>query len=719
MSDINLNLFEHSDYHTLLNNVSSSTTSLIYKKINPYNPNILEDIELLDENYSDPRFTRARYEGSKNTSVYYNYYTTSSVIKKTPIDTLIWDGDNSYGKKAAIDYNVAKFAFSNDIVSKSLNFYDKTTINIKYLIDASGSITELSTANKNLFEVQNMYKKGDKVTVSLMDKYNPTNQSTLDGEKTIFEGGFSFSPLIYRELDEEMVFTYDTPLKTSINRLGARMVNLSSYVWETRTDANQDFQMIPSSTNDITFTINGTPTYSQRFSYEKVDSNTWPYGRMALTDYLEGDYEDYEGTLRKIGKHDTEADNPCYYSLDWFLPEGTTQAQGGYKSNNMDGKITVVKDSTGNYTYITAPLTSTYTVNVDLPIKVKATNYETGGERGQEKGPAIVKIVGVLEVQKPGSSNWEYLDFSNPSSPVPYGYTEFKATNIPIAEGGRQATGTTRALVDEKNSFLYFPENTTGGTYRNRYISPFFEGRCRIENRLVSLKKDEKLRIRFFFAEVTTFFRRSEAIRFEIPVGDSSKCFFEVYDYKNSEVSLTTTDTVPAETAIFNIDSDGQTLIFNNQMSLLYNNATFEPQDLTNPNAVSNLYSFVDNTFSFKRYDMIRFTNFFSLSPEYYYIIDIKKPVITTIGENRVVSQPLMITLNKIISPGIISTKHFAFFRKVPDETSVMIDFRKKEGLTSNALILPFNLDSNITKNVANIIEPIKGTLLAKVLLIG
>ena len=725
MSDINLNLFEHSDYNTLLNNVSSSTTSLIYKKINPYNPSILETVELLDENYSDPRYTRPRYDGSKVISAYYNYYTSASDFKKSEIDTLFWEGDKSYGKTAAVDYNVLKFAFSNDIVTKSLNFYDKTTINIKYLINASGSITELSTANKNLFEVQNMYKKGDIVTVSLMDKYHPTNQSTLDGDKTIFEGGFSYSPIMYRELDEDIVFTYVTPLKTVKSKLGAKIINTNSYLWTTTRDENQDFSMIANGYNYINFSVNGVSNTTQPFSYSKVDSNSWPFGRMALTDYLVGDYEDYTGALRKIGSHDIEADNPCFYTLDWFAPEGVSEADGGYRTNNMNGKVTPVKSSSGNYTYITAPLTSTYAVNIDVPIKVKATNYETGGERGQEKGPSIVKIIGIIEVQKVGSSLWEYLDFSDPSKPVPYGYTTFNATNIPIAEGGRQATGTTRALVDEKNSFLYFPENTKGGTFANRYVSPFFEGRCQLFKKEVSLKKDDKLRVRFFFAEVTTFFRRSQDIYFEIPKGDSSKTYFEVYDVVNSEINQTVKEVVTSDNQIFTLSSDGQSIVFNNQMSLLYKDTVsgvetiFEPQDLSNAASVANLYSFVDFSFEFKKYDIIRFSSFYSINPEYYYIMDIVKPVIIEIGGERSVSRPLSIVLNKAINPGVVSTKNFAFFRKSPDETSIIINFKKKEGLSSDALILPFNLKEDIRKNVAEIIAPIKGTILAKVLVVG
>jgi hypothetical protein len=75
--------------------------------------------------------------------------------------------------------------------------------------------------------------------------------------------------------------------------------------------------------------------------------------------------------------------------------------------------------------------------------------------------------------------------------------------------------------------------------------------------------------------------------------------------------------------------------------------------------------------------------------------------------------------LDRQYLPNTISTGSFAFFRKSPDETCVMINFKKREGLTSNALLLPFNLEEDMRKNIGNIIAPLKDTVLSKVLVIG
>jgi len=700
MTSIDLNAFEHSDYNTLLNNVSGAAISNIYKKITPNQSGVLEPVQLLDENYSDPRYTLPRYDGCKTVSAKYNFYT---------------EGDTSYGKTAAVDYNVSKFAFSNNINKKNLNFYDKSVVNIKFLIDKSGSITELSSANNNIFEVQNMFKKGDKVTISLMDKYNPTNQSTLDGEKIIFEGGFSYSPLAYRELGETMYFSYINPVTTTTNRLGVRAVSPNSIVWKTIGDTNTAFSSTPSA--DTIFTVNGT-NQTGPLSLSIAQSVNWPYTQIPLYEYLNVEYKDYLNQFRYIGAHDT-ADNPSFFTIDYFLPSDTSAGAGGYQTNDMTGKLQVVQNSSEKYTYVQAPRLSDYSVNVDIPIKIKARNAETPGERGEEKGPSIIKIVAILEVQKAGTSTWDYLDYTNSSSPVPYGYTNFVATNIPIANGGRQATGTTRALVNESKSFIYFSADTISGTVNGRFISEYFEGRCQLLNKKIKLNLNDKLRLKFYLAEVTTLFRRSDNIYFEVPSGDDSKSYFEVFDLNNSNTTLVSNVTIPQNPDFFIAEPDNRTITFSDSASLLYKNVIFEPQDVKNPDSIANLYSFVDYPFEFKKYDIVRFTKFFTVNADYYYILEIIEPVIQQIGNNFSVLRPLQIVLDKEFVPNAISSANFAFFRKTPDETCVMINFKKREGMTSNAVVLPFNLEESIRKDIGNIMAPLKDTVLSKVLVVG
>jgi len=736
MSTIDRAAFERSDYNTLINNVSASIISNIYKKINYYQTGVLEPVEMHDDLQTDPKFTRIRYEGSKVVSAKYNLYTSASIFTMGGI-TFNWEGDASYGKTAAIDYTVEKFAFANSINVADLNFYDKTTLNIKYLIDKSGSITELSANNNNLFEVQNTYKKGDTVYISLFDRYNPTNQATLDGPKIIFEGGFRYSPIMYREANENLVFTYTTPTQTVENRFGLKAVNTTASVWQTVGDTNAEF----SSNSGIgyTFTLKGVSDPNNKaMSLSKVSSVSWPYSRFSpLTDFEQGRYLDYTlnaGALYAAYRYpDTSftpflgleffsrplvSDSPSYYAIDWMLPVDTTTLEGGYQSINGGGTINEVKAGSENYVYYQVPRDSIYTVNIDIPIKFKARNLESRFERTEEKGPSIVKIIAVLEVLKSGTSNWEYIDFDNVDGPIPYGITKLKATNVPVPLGGRNSSRTTINGVNEDRSFVWLSEDSTSGNHNGRPISPFYEVRCQLFNRELNLKQNDRLRIKLYFAEVTTFFRRCDNIYFEIPRGDSSKNYFEVYDAKTADVTLLTTKTIGQTPQLFTIDSDNRTIIFNDEASLLYKNAIFQPQDIDNPLSIANLYSPIDSIFSFQRYDIIRFTSFYAINPDYYYVLEIVEPVIGFIGTAPSVISPLRVVLNQALNPNLTQSTSFAIFRRIPDETSVIINFKKAKGLASNALLLPHNLEGTINKGIGNIIGPLKDTVLSKVLVI-
>lgn len=135
------------------------------------------------------------------------YPTYITVVSNTVIDTS-YGGDRSYGKTAAIDKNSTKIAWVKSFQSSSLNFYDKTSITLKYLIDQNENIVELNKRNLNLFDVQNIFKSGQNVIVSLSDLVNPSFQKTLDGQKKIFKGGFSYDPILFRENNDNLSFLY-------------------------------------------------------------------------------------------------------------------------------------------------------------------------------------------------------------------------------------------------------------------------------------------------------------------------------------------------------------------------------------------------------------------------------------------------------------------------------------------------------------------------------
>lgn len=188
----NITNFDHSDFNVLLNNVSQSRHSNIFRTLDINNSSITYRSELQDSYVDYKRHSRPRHDGSKSTSLKYNVYTPATESYK---------GDDSYDKNAAIDLYSRKFAFFSEVVLSGSTLPSRSNAYIKYLIDEFGSVTELTQQNKNLFEIQNTYKTLTDVDVSLFDNQNPTNQKSLDGVKLIYAGGYRYSPLLFNDLD--------------------------------------------------------------------------------------------------------------------------------------------------------------------------------------------------------------------------------------------------------------------------------------------------------------------------------------------------------------------------------------------------------------------------------------------------------------------------------------------------------------------------------------
>ena len=188
------------NYNPLLNNVELNQTSSKRKALTVLEnlTNVTQSLQYQDFTDSYQRHIRPRYEGSTTTSTLYNVFS---------------NGDTTFGKTAAIDKNTRQFAFFSEIVASGsdlLSMPERSNVYIKYLIDETGSLTELTKRNYelltedqkyNLYQVQSIFKTEDTINIGLFDNQNPTKQQLLDGNKHIFAGGFKFSPVIWRRND--------------------------------------------------------------------------------------------------------------------------------------------------------------------------------------------------------------------------------------------------------------------------------------------------------------------------------------------------------------------------------------------------------------------------------------------------------------------------------------------------------------------------------------
>jgi hypothetical protein len=181
---VDTNKFLHSDFNVLLNNVSQSLLSRTRQDIQfipGTTQSILSPSELQDSYESLRTHQLSRYEGVKISSALYNTYT---------------DGDISFGKTAVIDKNVVKLGLFTEIAASRF-LPKRNNAVVKYLVNIDGDLTELNLRNKHWEEVQNTFIAGDTGSVSQFDNKLYSNQKITDGEKPIFDSGYSYSPILY------------------------------------------------------------------------------------------------------------------------------------------------------------------------------------------------------------------------------------------------------------------------------------------------------------------------------------------------------------------------------------------------------------------------------------------------------------------------------------------------------------------------------------------
>jgi len=180
--DYNSNQLKPVNYGAVTYSISQSQINNYNTYTNPNNPYAY----VQDYNYNLKRSIIPRYSGSKTFSATYNEYTI---------------GDQSYGKTAAIDKIKYQYAYIVDIYSSSFQLPYRAQGQIKYLIDNDQNVINLSKINNNLFTVQNIFKAGEWVDVSLFnyDQSNPYVQRLNNEDKdfTIWESGYSYTPVLY------------------------------------------------------------------------------------------------------------------------------------------------------------------------------------------------------------------------------------------------------------------------------------------------------------------------------------------------------------------------------------------------------------------------------------------------------------------------------------------------------------------------------------------
>ena len=215
------------EYNAVLNNANSSITSskimnadyALNARIPTNNDRLIsgtaQRMEIQDSNYSSVAWTSPRYVGSKTISATYNDYQASgSSVKFADGTTGTWKGDqvfdeypgdatfrrgNPLGKVPAVDLYSTHFVLF-DRIQIDDSFNDTDIFHCLYLIDDQGNKVPLTYKNKNLVDVQRLYKSGDNAEVlflgqndqNVFDEYPILRVGSRFDKASVFRNDFYF-----------------------------------------------------------------------------------------------------------------------------------------------------------------------------------------------------------------------------------------------------------------------------------------------------------------------------------------------------------------------------------------------------------------------------------------------------------------------------------------------------------------------------------------------
>ena len=699
---INIETFAHSDWNVLLNNVSQSVTSSVRNDIEYFygtTGSITSSAELQDSYLSLTSYNTSRYDGCKVTSLTYNNYTTSSSA---------WVGDDSFGKTAAIDLNSYKVAWVKNIPSGSLNFYDKTSINLKYLVDAANNLTELSRANLNLPEVQRIFKSGENVILSISDVKVPSNQTTLDGTKNIWKGGYSYDPLLFRENNETLNFIHDAPISSSQGNLGVKAYADDYFQYQTRVAYILPRITAPPHLPTV-YTAGGirSDQYAFRINntidggpmaydfYTRTGSNIWRYASSLNSSINLTAFPTPLSYYNVVGNNN---DTTFVYAFDLL---NFNNINSGY--NTEPNPNTYAQANDGNFYYRVPRTGNNYVLKGQIPFIFKGYTGENviNNFINAQKVVAF-KVVGIVEACPSSAnpsiqSNWQFK-----------AATELQLNTSPQLTPNWSNTPI-HTTLNNYNTIAWRGAMSSYGAYY-----------CNLNTTGISFNSGDLVRFYFYIIDFSNIFGNESFgsnnlgnaayVEFFIGKPDTPSIpsfasipnvndpYFEIYDGNTSVTNYIYNSSYGQLPPLFTTSSIN-TLLFNSSSLYLFNTAsTFTPNTDT-----QNYYSPVVDQFGLQKYDLIRIGGFNSPASTYYEVLNISS---STSG--------IYVTLSNNINTGSFISdiaQNFAIFRPKSDETSVIINFKKQPGEVSQTILIPFNASNTIKDAVGNIFKTLNPDL--------
>jgi hypothetical protein len=621
----------------MLNNVSKSLTSRNRQDIEYIfgtTQSIISPVELQDSYESLKTHQLSRYEGVKLSSLYYNTYTSASSD---------YVGDTSFGKTAVIDKNVVKLGLFSEITN---NIYlpNRNNAILKYLVDIDGNLTELNLRNTHWEEIQNTFKAGDTGSISQFNSQLYSNQKPTDGEKMIYNSGYTYSPLLY----------FPSCSSVGSNKISFQnQVNQSAYLATAQNLSSSYF--ISGSTTlgypvKIGGGIGGTNAIINIFN-NPINTPSTP------TQYY------FPGTLNSPPTY--SALETGQYKVDASMVMNITMEEGTYATWSLEMyKNGLLAASSTQQSYFGNLIDNC--IGYDITNNTPSTNFVVSYPLCADGTIQNISL-------RPGTT----IPICSRSFPTirkssgdPASPSEVTVLNVnPTCEAYTVSVGTTQNI-----NF-----NIDRGTNNSNYID---------------LTSGDKLTFQLKL------------------LGISNNNYTASLNFGNLSIGSLALSTGYSEIScpFVTSGSTSNSLTFTSNVSSFYNrNYLFVPNPLTgSQNSLYSTYKDVDYTFNPKENDMVIL--YLSDNSILEYIIN-KVSVNSTTGQlSLFFSEELSSTAISNLANG--TYKRFLLLSRQKDETSVILNFIKREGKSSNGFLIPENISQTVLNNIDVITKEVKQKIL-------
>lgn len=138
-----------------------------------------------DSNYTIQGLVNSKYEGSQSTSKFTNVFTEGDIA--------------TYGRLSTVDINKAFSGYFNRIYDTYPLLNEKTSFEVKYIIDENGNAAQPRIGDFTFFNLQGSLSEGEDIKVAVTDKEKEVLYG-LSGLKNVFKVGTKPTPILYSQV---------------------------------------------------------------------------------------------------------------------------------------------------------------------------------------------------------------------------------------------------------------------------------------------------------------------------------------------------------------------------------------------------------------------------------------------------------------------------------------------------------------------------------------